>query len=242
MRILIVEDDRPTAEDIRNLTKELLGDRIHSIQIQTSLYNALDFLSIHAVDVLLLDLNLNERNGFDILKQAVARSFHTIIISAYSDKAVEAFEYGVLDFIPKPYSPERLKAAFNRLQESHALDTRALKYLSVRKLGKIEIIPLEEVKYFKGANVYSELHLFSGGVEIYDKSLKNICRLLPRSFMRIHKSFIVDMRLIRKIFNHGSGRYEVELATRDRLPVSRNRIREIRKRFELANDPDTGYS
>ena len=238
MRILIVEDERPTAEDIRNLTKELLADKVPTIHIQNSLHNALDFLSTHAIDVLLLDLNLNEKNGFDILKQAVARSFHTIIISAYSDKAVEAFEYGVLDFIPKPYSPARLKAAFNRLQDSHALDVRTLKYLSVRKFGKIEIIPLEEVKYFKGANVYSELHLFSGGVEIYDKSLKNIGKLLSRSYTRIHKSFIVDMRLIRKIINYGSGKYEIALVSRDRLPVSRKRIREIRKRFDFVNDPD----
>lgn len=238
MRILIVEDERPIAEDIRSLTKELLGNQVSSIHIQTSLHNALDFLSAHAVDVLLLDLNLNERNGFEILKQAVARSFHTIIISAYSDRAIEAFEYGVLDFILKPYNLERLRVAFNRLQDSYALDARALKYLTVRKFGSIEIIPLKEVKYFKGANVYSELHLFSGVVEIYDKSLKNIGKLLPRSYMRIHKSFIVDMRLIRKIFNYGGGRYEIELECRDRLPVSRNRIREVKKRFDFVNESD----
>lgn len=239
MRILIVEDERPTAEDIRNLTKELLGDQVSSIHIQNSLPNALDFLSSHTIDVLLLDLNLNERNGFEILKQAVARSFHTIIISAYSDKAVEAFEYGVLDFVLKPYNIKRLRAAFDRLQDSYALATRALKYLSVRKYGSVEIIPLREVKYFKGANVYSELHLFSGAVEIYDKSLKNIKKLLPRSYTRIHKSFIVDLRLIRRIFNYGSGRYEIELESRDRLPVSRKRIREVRKIFNFVNELDS---
>jgi two-component system response regulator LytT len=234
MRILIVEDERPTAEDIRDLTKELLGDRVSSIHIQSSLHNALDFLSTHAIDVLLLDLNLNERNGFEILKQAAARSFHTIIISAYSDKAVEAFEFGVLDFIPKPYNLERLQTAFNRLQDSFALDTRALKYLSVRKFGSIHIVPLKNVKYFKGANVYTELHLTGGTVEIYDKSLKSVKKLLPRSYARIHKSYIVDIRRIRKIFNFGGGRYEIELEDRDRLPVSRSRIREIRKQLDLA--------
>jgi two-component system response regulator LytT len=233
MRILIVEDERPTAEDIRNLTKELLGDKVTSIQIQTSLHNALDFLSSHPIDVLLLDLNLNERNGFDILKQAVARSFHTIIISAYSEKAVEAFEFGVLDFIPKPYNLERLQMAFNRLQDSFALDTRALKYLSVRKFGSIDIVRLKDVKYFKGANVYTELHLTGGSVKIYDKSLKSVKKLLPRSYSRIHKSYIVDMRRIRKIYNFGGGHYEVELEGRDRLPVSRNRIREIKDQLDL---------
>lgn len=238
MRILIVEDERPTAEDIRDLTKELLGDKVTSIHIQTSLHSAVDFLSSHAIDVLLLDLNLNERNGFEILKQAVSHSFHTIIISAYSDKAIEAFEFGVLDFIPKPYNLERLQTAFDRLQDSFALDTRALKYLSVRKFGSIDIVPLKEVKYFKGANVYTELHLIGGTVEIYDKSLKSVKRLLPRFYTRIHKSYIVDIRKIRKIFSYGGGRYEVELEGRDRLPVSRSHIREIKKQLDLLEKED----
>ncbi len=124
--------------------------------------------------------------------------------------------------------------AFNRLQDSFALDTRALKYLSVRKFGSIDIVPLKDVKYFKGANVYTELHLTGDAVEVYDKSLKSVKKLLPRSYARIHKSYIVDLRRIRKIFSFGGGRYEVELEGRDRLPVSRTRIREIRKHLDLA--------
>ena len=55
---------------------------------------------------MLLDLNLHARDGFEILKQIVSKSFHTIIISANIDRAIEAFEYGVLDFIPKLYNKE----------------------------------------------------------------------------------------------------------------------------------------
>jgi len=231
MRVLIVEDERPTAEDIRDLVRADLGPRLSSIHILTTLHDALDYLSNHAIDVLLLDLNLNERDGFDILKQAVARSFHTIIISAYADRAVEAFEYGVLDFVLKPYNPQRLAAAFARLRSGSDLDTRALKYLSVRTFGNIEVIPLSDVIYFKGANVYSELHLRGGGVKVYDKSLKNLIKLLPRSYVRIHKSYIADIRGIRKIASHGGGRYEIELENGATLPLSRSRAQETKKRI-----------
>ncbi|MBK7227614.1 MAG: hypothetical protein IPH97_01775 [Ignavibacteriales bacterium] len=64
-------------------------------------------------------MNLNAKDGFELLKQVVSQSFHTIVISANINRAIEAFEYGVLDFIPKPYNIERLKAAFQRLQSSH---------------------------------------------------------------------------------------------------------------------------
>jgi DNA-binding LytR/AlgR family response regulator len=231
---LIVEDERPTAEDIRDMIKADPGVRLSSIHILTTLHDALDYLSSHAIDVLLLDLNLNERDGFDILKQAVARSFHTIIISAYPDRAIEAFEYGVLDFVLKPYNPQRLAAAFARLRSGSDLDTRALKYLSVRAFGNIEVVPLSDVMYFKGANVYSELHLRGGGVKVYDKSLKNLVKLLPRFYIRIHKSYITDIRAIRKIWSHGGGRYEVELENGAKLPMSRSRVQETKKRIVQA--------
>jgi two-component system response regulator LytT len=236
MRILIVEDERPTAEDIRDLTRAILGSRISSIKILTTLHDALDYLSEHAIDVLLLDLNLNERDGFDILKQAVARAFHTIIISAYTDRALEAFEYGVLDFIPKPYSPTRLAAAFDRLDDDYAFDKQALKYLSVRRFGTIEVVPLKEVEYFKAANVYTELHLADGSVRIYDKSLKDLKKLLPSSYIRVHKSYIVDLGNVRKIFSHGGGRYDIELGSGARLPLSRVHAPELKKRIDLADD------
>jgi len=236
MRILIVEDERPTAEDIRNLTRAILGSRISSIKIVTTLHDALDFLSEHSIDVLLLDLNLNERDGFDILKQTVARAFHTVIISAYSDRALEAFEYGVLDFIPKPHSQARLAAAFDRLRDNHALDKQALKYLSVRRFGTIEVVPLKEVEYFKGANVYTELHLTDGSIKIYDKSLKDLNKLLPSSYLRVHKSYIVDFRNVRNIFTHGAGRYDIQLGSGARLPLSRLRALELKRRIDLADD------
>jgi len=233
MRILIVEDERPTAEDIQAMIKQILGKKLISIHIETSLQNGLDYLSEKSIDVLLLDLNLNERNGFDILKQVVTRSFHTIIISAYSDRAVEAFEYGVLDFVPKPYNLERLQTAFNRLQDNSAFSARSLKYLSVRKFGGIQIISLKDIRYFKGANVYTELHLNNGAVEIYDKSLKKIMNLLPKNYQRIHKSFIVDIGKIKKINNFGGGRYMLTLEGGDKLPVSRKRFLDLKTQLDL---------
>ncbi|NUM62545.1 MAG: response regulator, partial [Ignavibacteriaceae bacterium] len=164
MRILIVEDERPTAEDIKFLVGQILNNEITSIHIETSLDSAMLYLKEKPVDVLLLDLNLNSKDGFQLLKQVVSQSFHTIVISANINRAIEAFEYGVLDFIPKPYNIERLKAAFQRLKSSHALDGHSIKYLTVKKGFEIKVIPLDDIKYFKSANIYVELHLLNNQV------------------------------------------------------------------------------
>lgn len=233
MRILIVEDERPTAEDIQLLVRQILKKEITSIHIETTLDNALAYLKEKRIDVLLLDLNLNAKDGFQILKQVVSKSFHTIIISANINRAVEAFEYGVLDFIPKPYSTERIKAAFQRLKSSHALDGHAIKYLSVKKGFAVQVIPTESVRYFKSANIYVELHLKDKQKVIYDKPIKLLGHLLPANYFRIHKSFIVDIDTIETIQMLGGGRYRAVLKSGDHLPVSRQKIKELKKLLGL---------
>ncbi len=228
MRILIVEDERPIAEDIKYIVEQILVKEITSIHIETTLDTAVWYLKEKPIDVLLLDLNLNAKDGFELLKQAVSQSFHTIVISANINRAIEAFEYGVLDFIPKPYNIERLKAAFDRLKSSHALDGRSLKYLSVKKGFEVKVIPLDEIKYFKSANNYTELYLRDGHIIIYDKSIKQLTPLLPQNYFRIHKSFIVDRNKIESIQSSGGGKYRAILKSGECLPVSRNRITELK--------------
>ncbi len=228
MRILIVEDELPTAEDIQLLVKQIPGNDITSTHIETTLDNALTYLNEKQIDVLLLDLNLNEKDGFQILKQAVSKSFHTIVISANINRAIEAFEYGVLDFIPKPYSEERLTSAFQRLKSNHALDGHSMKYLSVKKGFEIRVIPIEEIRYFKSANIYVELHLKDGHIEVYDKPLKQLVPLLPSNYYRIHKSYIVNIDSIETILTPGGGKYRVVLNSGDCLPVSRKIIKKLK--------------
>jgi two-component system, LytTR family, response regulator LytT len=233
MRILIVEDERPTAEDIELLVRQILGKEVTSIHIETTLGNAMAFLDEKPIDVLLLDLNLNARDGFQILKQVVSKSFFTIVISANINRAIEAFEYGVLDFIPKPYNRDRLEAAFKRIESGHASDGHAIKYLSVKKGFEIRIIPIEDIRYFKSANIYVELHLKNKNMVIYDKAIKQLGPLLPSNYYRIHKSFIVNIETIDKIQTLGGGQYRAVLKSGDILPVSRNKIQMLKKYLSL---------
>ena len=233
MRILIVEDERPIAQDIQLLVKQILKKEITSLHIETTLDNALAYLNEKPIDVLLLDLNLNSKDGFQILQQMVSNSFHTIVISANTNRAVEAFEYGVLDFIPKPYSVERLKAAFQRLKSSHALDGHAIKYLSVKIGSAVQLIPLENIRYFKSANIYVELHLKDKQIAIYDKSIKLLEPLLPANYYRIHKSFLVNIDTIGTIQILGGGQYCAVLKSGDCLPVSRQKIKELKIKLGL---------
>ena len=232
MRILIVEDERPTAEDIKLLVGQILKNDITCLHIETTLNSAMYYLKENPIDVLLLDLNLNSKDGFQLLKQVVSQSFHTIVISANINRAIEAFEYGVLDFIPKPYNAERLRTAFERLKSSHAIDGHSIKYLSVKTGVEIRVIPVEDIKYFKAANIYSELHLNDGHIIIYDKPIKKLIPLLPSNYMRIHKSYLVSLEKIKSLQMFGGGKNHILLFSGECLPVSRKIIKKLKMSLE----------
>jgi two-component system, LytTR family, response regulator LytT len=166
-----------------------------------------------------------------LLKLAAAGSFQTIVVSANTDRALAAFEYGVLDFVPKPVESSRLWKAFERL--SQPSDSRHhAKFLALRFYGSIELIPVDDILYLKGADDYAEIHSRNGAVHLHSKSLEALEKILPSRFVRIHKSYIIDKDSILRIHVQSGGKYEVELTTKEMLPLSRARYKELKLLFD----------
>ncbi|MFC2135245.1 LytR/AlgR family response regulator transcription factor [Bacteroidota bacterium] len=228
MIVVIVEDEPFIAERTMRLVKEILKEKLTKVIIKESLITAMHYLNEHQIDLLLLDLNLSGKDGFELLKKAVAGSFHTIIISAYTDRAIEAFEYGVLDFIGKPFTPERLKKAFDRLENVDVKNTYPTKYIAVRKIEKLLLIDVDKIRYIKAAGIYSEIVLADGSVELHNKSLNKLDVILPSNFIRTHKSYIVNIRGIKTLAALGGSKYELELSTGEIQPLSRHKYKEIK--------------
>ena len=232
MRILIVEDEYSIARDIEHQCRAILGDRVSSLRILQTLEEAAEHLNKQTIDLLLLDLNLGGKNGYDLLSLAVSGSFHTIIISAHTDQALRAFEYGVLDFLPKPLERIRLKNAFDRYFGRSAGGPHTVKYLTARKHSGFFVISVDDVLYFKAANFYSEAVLKSGRSEILDKSLDRLGQILPSRFVRVHRSCIVDSRQIASFTPVISGTSRVILKNGETLPLSKRRHKELRRRMD----------
>ena len=199
MNILIIEDEIRIAKRVERMAKEFFLNTLQSINTVQSLSEGLDFIKNNTLDLVLLDLNLNGENGFDVLKETASGSFHTIIISANKEEALKAFEFGVLDFVPKPFNKERIEIAFNRIVKKEEISNENLQFLAIKKRGGIQLIDINNVLYIKGAGVYTELFLTNGQKELHDKSLEKLSQLLPKSFERIHKSYLVKTIKIKEI-------------------------------------------
>jgi len=230
VRILIVEDEPIIARRTARLTRSILDEANLTIETAEQLDVAHDALRADDIELLFLDLNLHGADGFDLLKASVAGAFHTIVISAYTDRAIEAFELGVLDFIGKPFGRERLAQALRRLRTDARTDPPA-RYLAVRTGGRVTLIDVERVHYLQGAGSYSELVLHDGSTELHDKSLKRLVTLLPSDFVRIHRSYVVRMSAVAHVHSREGSRYAVELRDGTMLPVGRTRIDAVRQRL-----------
>ncbi|GGG12488.1 DNA-binding response regulator [Dokdonia pacifica] len=231
MNILIVEDESRIAKRIERMTRDILGDALQSIKHMNTLYEAIRYIENHSLDLVLLDLNLNGNSGFDLLTTAVSESFHTIIISAYNDQAITAFEYGVLDFVSKPFNRERLQQALHRAISNEKGITNPIKFLAVKKRHKVQLLPVKDLLYIKGAGTYTELFLVDGRKELHDKSLEKLEQLLAPSFERIHKSYVVKMSEIKEIIVESGSKYMVELKNGEHIPIGRTKYKDIKAKW-----------
>ena len=233
MKILIIEDEFPTAEYNEQLCREILGKRLTSVHMVHDLNEALAFIQTHDVDLCLLDLNLHGEDGYELLKTAIAQHFHTIIISAYPDQAIRAFQYGVLDFIVKPFGKARLEQALKRFREHSSHRDLHTRYLSVRDQDRYKLVQIEDVLYMKSAGSYVELFLKNDKKELLHKSMNRLEQILPANFFRIHRSYIVNIGEIETFQHAGSGIYEVALKNKSVLPLSRTKYKMLYDLFVI---------
>lgn len=228
MRILIVEDEPVIAQRIERLTRVLLGTRVTSIECAPSVAAAEHKLRTARFSLLLLDLNLSGADGFEILRRAVGEAPDTIVISANTDRALEAFELGVVDFVAKPFTQERLSQAFERIERRRG--RASTRYLACSLAGKVELVPLGCIVAVHGDDDYSSIETTSGRRHLHKKTLTSLERMLPDSFQRVHRSHIVNFAHAERIISEGGGKVVV-LKNGSRVPIGRAYSAQVERRL-----------
>lgn len=232
LRLLSIEDEPLIAQRLKRFSQAILGDRLASFSLCENIEDGLGFLETRPVDVLLLVLNLQGEDGFKVLERVTSYAAQTIIVSAHSERAAMAFDYGVIDFVSKPFDQARLALAFERFHSRRPDQASAAKYLSFRTGRRVEVVPLEEVALLRGADKYSEVFLASGDIKLHDKALGKLEPHLPAAFMRIHKSFIVRLDKVERYESFPGNKLELVLKNGERAPVSRSKMADVRALFQ----------
>jgi len=201
---MIVEDE-PHA-------MQLLEDHISKVpclQLEARFFDAMEALQYqgnHTTDLIFLDINLPGLSGMDMAAMLPAKQ-QLIFTTAYSEYALDSFEYHVVDYLLKPISFKRFMQAVNKLpafiqQEERPVvipDTHAENdFLFVKSGKQVHRIEYDSVYYIEALKEYIAIHTEKEKILVY-KRMKEVAALLPAQFVRIHNSYIVNLRHIKNI-------------------------------------------
>lgn len=227
MKILAVDADPDHASLLERHCRSILTHRLQRFEAVDSCAGAAARLGAFSFDLVILDPVLRREDGFDLLDATHAVADRVIVVSAQTDLAMRAFDYGVVDFVPKPAGQVRLAKALDRVVPRVGEG----RFLPVRHVGRVEFVPVDQILYAKSADKYTELVLASGRREFCDQSLGHLAGTLAGDFVRIHRAFLVRRALIARVVVQRGSRYFAELRTGQRLPVGRSHYAELKARF-----------
>jgi two-component system LytT family response regulator len=234
LRVLIVEDQIAVQQDLEEFFEQQPGFTV--VGVCGSVHDALTTIPIELPDLLILDIGLPDGTGFDILQQIPVQS-KVIFLTAHNEYAVQAFRYGAIDYLLKPFNEEELTEALQKVisaqpllrdQINIALQSRD-KYMQQDKIALrsqqfVQIVKLEEIMYLQGDYGYTTVFLKDGKKVVTTLILKECDELLAGgSFLRIHQSFLVNERYIHR-YHHKDGCLYLKDGTQ--IPVS-SRKKEI---------------
>jgi two-component system, LytTR family, response regulator len=235
----IIIDDEPLA---RLRLQKLISDYPKTFEIVGEAENgeeAVEKISILKPELLFLDIQMPVFNGFEVL-QRLNYSPKVIFCTAFDEFALQAFDSYCIDYLVKPLSKERFAKTVEKLIQFNGNDAEInlqkliqqfpninkkteATTLPVKVGDKVIFVRLDEVSYFKADEKYVSIITKHSKSYILDTSLKQLEEKLPASFIRVHKSYIINKNLVKEIRKHFNNRFIFILDDYDQSKITSGR-------------------
>jgi len=193
--VLIVDDEHSGRSTLKILLKQNYASNINKIDLAASLEEAIDLVTQGIFDVCFLDIDLNNRSGFELLPYLTSKT-SVIFVTAYSEYAINAIREKAFDYLLKPLDPNELRKCIARYEKDIWV-LKGVKYLLIKQGGESMPINFDEIEYLEGDGPYSKIFLTNGREYTTSKTLKILSGLLDNSFIRINKSYIINRAMIK---------------------------------------------
>ena len=248
IRTLIVDDEPLARRGIRAQLKEEAD-----IEIIAECGNGRDAVALleeQKPDLVFLDVQMPELDGFGVIEAIGVERLPTVIfVTAYDKYALRAFEVHALDYLLKPFDPERFTTALQRaraqIEHKHISDLsdrlqdliddlkagpKYAERIVIKSAGRIFFLGIEEIDYIEAADNYVRLHAGRASHLLRETMSGIEKRLDPARFMRVHRSTIINVRRIKELHALFHGEYEITLLDGTRLTSGRgyrDRLQEL---------------
>lgn len=240
----IIVDDEPLARDfLRSLLAKY--DDLEVVGECANGDDAVDALRGGSINLLFLDVQMPEMDGFDVIEEVGAEHLPpTIFVTAFQEHAVRAFDVQAIDYLTKPIIPERLERALRRVREKLGAQTAQLTQEQLRALlnsvrsqtelpkayavrflvrdrDKEILLPVSEIDWIEADAYYSRLHVDDKHYMLRESITELNNKLDPANFVRVHRSSIVNVNQIREVHREGRTDSSLVLKSGSVLKMSR---------------------
>jgi len=234
VRVLIVDDEPPAR---RNIAMLLQDDADVEIIGECSCgEDAIAATRKLRPDLLFLDVQMPESDGFDVLEMLGRELPPAIVfVTAYDQYALRAFEAGALDYLLKPFENSRFYRALARAKEKIDLARRNMAakvdHLVIKSAGQVSFVRISDIDWIEAADYYAGVHV-GARTHLLRRSLADLEQELESSrFCRVHRSAIVNVDRVRTLRLNSNGEYNVVLENGTELRLSRRFRKHLQERL-----------
>ena len=231
LRVVIVDDEEPARLAVRQHLETIGGAAV--VAECANGFEAIKAVAEHKPDVMLLDVQMPKLDGFEVL-EVVGREVPMVFVTAYDEFALRAFEVHAVDYLLKPFAPERLQEALDRVRARQAstvsptqLRTAArrpgvpLDRVVIRDGADVHVINVGKIDYVEAQDDYVSFHT-AGRSLLKEQTLTELeSQLDVRRFVRIHRSYLLNIERLGKVELYAKDSRVAILHDGTKLPVSR---------------------
>lgn len=212
LRVVIVDDHPAIRKDAEVLVEQI--DKFIVVGSCSTVQEAAVLIPASSPDVLLLDINLGDETGFDLLEQVSERNFKIIFLTAYEEFAIKAIKAGALDYLLKPINEAELKNALYKLIDAPAIQEKQVPIFSNHPKDNsriflsspeyLEVVELKDIVFCHSDSGYTTFHLADNRKIVTSKYIKEYQEFLtPDKFIRAHKSYVVNLSHVHRYHKDG---------------------------------------
>lgn len=238
----VIIDDEPDSISLLQLQLQKHCPQVKVIKSFNSSIAALEELPMINPDLILLDIELPEINGFELLEKLSPVNYKVIFITAYNQYAIKAFRFNALDYLVKPVSAVDLVSAIDKsvstsvpTPEQIRLSKQQVKGQLISKIAisvqsGVVFFELNDIVYAEASGNYSKFIMQDGNSFIISKTLKDIQGILEeRNFFRTHRQYIINLNKVKHFDRTDS---VITMENKDELPVARIQKDKLIEKFD----------
>lgn len=227
---IIIEDQAPAQRILKRYIEDV--DVLHLVETFSDPITAMSFLNSRSVDLIFLDIHLPKLSGLEFLK-SIVNPPKVILTTAFPDYALESYDLDVVDYLLKPFSFQRFVKAVSKVPQSTQVmtksqqsDTQSSNSLFLKSGHEYIKIDIDQISHINSDSDYTDVYysdkkyISSEPLKYWEETLKDY------GFIRVHKSHIVNLKMVEKI-----SRNQIHLLNKTLIPIGRTYKKMLDDRF-----------